>query len=117
MQVERRIGVSALRERARALRLVLTGRPPEVARRLAGRLLCRFDRDRSVLARLTPGEIRTVAASPAVESVEANHVCTLAREPAEASSGIADHRRVVSALDDPMRITEWLAPSEVSDTM
>jgi serine protease AprX len=48
--------------------------------------------DRSVAARLTAGEIRRLAASDAVESIEMNAICTTGRDTSQSSFGVTKAR-------------------------
>jgi serine protease AprX len=59
---------------------------------IAGHIRRRLALDRSVSARLTAGEIRQLAASNAVESIEANDLCYATREPSQASFGVTKAR-------------------------
>lgn len=59
---------------------------------LAGRVRRRLALDRSVSVRLTVPEIRQLAASGAVESIEANDLCFATREPSQASFGVTKAR-------------------------
>jgi serine protease AprX len=56
---------------------------------IAGRVTRHLKLDRSVVARLRREEIRHLAASGAVESIEANTICYATRDTAEASFGTA----------------------------
>jgi serine protease AprX len=93
----------------------------EAGRALKSRAGARgLEADHSVALRLTPAEVRRLAASSAVESIEANLLCYATRDTAEASFGVtkavADFGLSGDADGDPHRYSAQDLTIAVIDT-